>query len=174
MDFNPHDQTLMRIKSKSYPKTDVPYQMIRDIRKKFASTLPYETAHELITRHVNTNKCKDLHEKHAIESAEESNIGIIVKTQDDQMVGFATIFFAIKDRGEDSKIDSLFIDTLCGHPDYSGIGTATLHYIKQHICEPYNIRRIELESITESVGFYLKKGFQCNPCKMRLTLKKTR
>ena len=169
--FVPPDMYLMRVKSKTYPNTEDPYRILREVRRSFSTKIPYELAYDLIKTHVKSGNCKELRKGNAIESASESNIGIIVKTREDEMVGFATIYFAIKDRGEESTIDHVFVDILCGHPGYTGIGTAILDYIKQSICEPLDIKRIELESITESLGFYLKKGFQCNPCKMRLTLK---
>jgi len=169
--FVPPDMYLMRVKSKTYPNTDDPYSILREVRRSYSTKIPYELAIDLIRTHVESGKCKELRKGNAIESASESNIGIIVKTREDEMVGFATIYFAIKDRREESAIDNVFVDILCGHPDYTGIGTAILDYIKQNICDPLGIKRIELESITESLGFYLKKGFQCNPCKMRLTLK---
>ena len=169
--FVPPDMYLMRVKSKSYPKTEDPYHILRNVRRSYSNIIPYELSYDLIKTHVKSGNCKELRKGNAIESASESNIGIIVKTREDEMVGFATIYFAIKDRGEESVIDHVFVDILCGHPDYRGIGTAILDYIKTYICDPLGIKRIELESITESLGFYLKKGFQCNPCKMRLTLK---
>lgn len=162
----------MRVKSKSHPKTDVPYDILRDARRAFPATIPFASAIEQVTKHVRSHKCKELRFRNAIESANEANLGIIVKTREEEMVGFATIYFAIKDRDEKSVIESVFVDILCGHPDYSGVGTSVLEYIKTHICAHIGVNKIDLESITESLGFYLKKGFQCNPCKMRLTLKK--
>ena len=162
---------LMRVKSKTYPKTDNPYRILRDLRASFSQTISHELAFGLIETYVKSGNCKEMHRQNAIESAGESNIGIIVKTREDKMVGFATIYFAIKDRGVNSTIDNVFIDMLCGNPGYSGVGTAILDYIKHNICEPLDIDRIELMSLTESLGFYIKKGFECDSCKMRLTLK---
>ena len=166
--FVPPEVFIMRVKSKSYPKTSVPYQLLNRLRSSIKPNISYEDALEHIKEHVESNKCKYLRKSVAIESAEESNIGCIIKTRKGQMVGFFTIYFTVKDRGADSSIYSAFVDILCGHPDYSGIGSEALNYIKTHICEPLGIRKIELESITESLGFYLKKGFQCNPCKLKL------
>lgn len=170
--FVPPHNYLMRVKSKSYPKTNLPYQILRNTRKQFTANISFEHAIAQVTEHVRSNKCKELRRQNAIESANESNLGIIAKTREDEMVGFATIYFSIKDRDEKSAIESVFVDILCGHPNYSGVGTAMLDYIKTHVCEPLDIKKIDLDSITESLGFYVKKGFQCNPCKMRYTLKK--
>ena len=170
--FVPPDKYLMRVKSKTFPKTDIPYDILRDARRMIPENITFAHAIEQVTEHVRSNKCTNLSRRNAIESANESNLGIIAKTREDEMIGFATIYFAIKDRDEKSTIDSVFVDILCGHPDYSGVGTSILDYIKHHICEPLDINKIDLESITESLGFYVKRGFQCNPCKMRLTLKK--
>ena len=170
--FIPPGSYLMRVKSKTFPKTIHSRELMIKTQSMFKPTITYELAREQIERHVNAHKCKQLREDSAIESVEESNIGCVIQTNDGKMVGFFTIYFAIKDRGEESSIDSIFVDKLCGHPEYSGIGSNALKYIEHAICEPLGVGKLDLESITDSVGFYLKKGFQCNPCKMRLTLKK--
>ena len=69
------------------------------------------------------------------------------------------------------KDESLHIELLCGSNTYTGVGSYLIDQVKS-IGSMMGKSVLKLKSLTESVGFYLKKGFVCNDlCKMKMELK---
>ena len=69
------------------------------------------------------------------------------------------------------KDDALYIDLICGSNNYVGVGTYLIDQVKV-IASNMGKSKLTLRSLTDSVGFYLKKGFECDElCKMKLVLK---
>ena len=178
--FNPEISFLLA-KKKSDIKVLV-RPLFKDLASKsagvFASKSEYGKLLGDIDEYMKGGKCKGVRRKYALESAEESNAILLLKADKDEIVGFALLDFAIRSRKnrEDPgnpiiNIEYVFVDVLCGNPAYSGVGSVILGHIENGICKPNRIPHIRLNSITEAAGFYLKRGFKCNPCKMRLDVK---
>jgi hypothetical protein len=86
------------------------------------------------------------------------------QTRSKKINGFATLRFL-----RNSK--SLYIDTICTNKDIKGTGTYIINLLSE-ICDKISIEHIKLSSTTQSVGFYLKTDFNCDPlCKMKKDIK---
>ena len=69
------------------------------------------------------------------------------------------------------KDDALYIDLICGSNKYVGVGTYLIDQVKV-IASNMGKSKLTLKSLTDSVGFYLKRGFECDElCKMKMVLK---
>ena len=178
--FNP-DISFLLAKKKSEIKGLV-RPLFKDLASKsdgvFATKTGYSKLLGDIEEYMKGGNCKGVKRKYALESAEESNAILLLKAGEEEIVGFALLDFAIRSRKnrEDPEnpiinIEYVFVDVLCGNPAYFGVGSVILGHVENGICKPNLIPHIRLNSITEAAGFYLKRGFKCNPCKMRLNVK---
>ena len=80
-------------------------------------------------------------------------------TRSKKINGFATLKFY-----KGSK--SLYIDVICTNTDIKGTGTYIINLLND-FCKENGLENIKLSSLTQSVPFYLKTDFECNPmCKM--------
>ncbi len=67
--------------------------------------------------------------------------------------------------------ESIYVDILCGSSNYKGVGSFLLDIVSD-IAKKMNKKGVILSSLTQSVGFYIKKGFKfVDTCNMRLNLK---
>jgi len=178
--FNP-DISFLLAKKKSEIKGLV-RPLFKDLASKsdgvFATKTGYSKLLGDIEEYMKGGNCKGVKRKYALESAEESNAILLLKAGEEEIVGFALLDFAIRSRKnrEDPEnpiinIEYVFVDVLCGNPAYFGVGSMILGHIENGICKPNLIPHIRLNSITEAAGFYLKRGFKCDPCKMRFNVK---
>ncbi len=80
-------------------------------------------------------------------------------TRNKKINGFATLKFY-----KGSK--SLYIDIICTNTDIKGTGSYMIKLLND-FCKENGLENIKLSSLTQSVPFYLKTDFECNPmCKM--------
>lgn len=178
------------------PNSDMDYQTIAHINPKSANHdyfeyyLPlaniivdsdYEGTSESINAEVKKGKlCKDeIYGKKIESSLVKSDFILTIKEMsvnssgevEIKIVGFATVKL-IHDTKRKASLSStpniaMFIDVFCGHTYYKRVGTKMMKELR-NIAKSLEIETLHLESITESLGFYAKFGFECDPtCKMR-------
>lgn len=178
------------------PNSDMDYQTIAHInpnsanRDYFEYYLPlaniivdtdYEGTSESINDAVKKGKlCKDeIYGKKIESSLVKSDFILTIKEMsvnssgevEIKIVGFATVKL-IHDTKRKASLSitpkiAMFIDVFCGHTYYKKVGTKMMNDL-EGIAKSLKIKTLHLESITESLGFYAKFGFECDPtCKMR-------
>jgi hypothetical protein len=113
---------------------------------------------------INKNFCQNLHTDYVNNSLSSCNAVITLESKLNEIITFATIFFDVP--------NILHIDVICSNQKYRGGGNVMIDKIKE-ICKRLSIKEIKLSSVTESLGFYTKKDFECDElCNLKLTVKK--
>lgn len=96
-------------------------------------------------------------------SVSNSDVIICVKNESNKIIGFTTL----KILGDSQ---TLYVDVICANSDNKGIGSYIMDLVTT-IAEKSSLSEIKLDSVTNSVGFYIKKGFSCDKlCKMKKTV----
>ena len=117
---------------------------------------------QTLTEYIESDPDSPISERYALEVTPKTN-AILIMYLKDKIIGFATLVFYAKDPS--SLPEVMFIDIIYGSTKYNGVGSQLMKYLFKY-CKDHNIRKIRLDSITEAIGFYMKKGFECDPCSM--------
>ena len=65
---------------------------------------------------------------------------------------------------------TIHIGLICANNNYKGIGSYIMNIVES-IATHASFSEIKLESVTNAVGFYIKKGYSCDKlCKMKKTI----
>jgi hypothetical protein len=114
-----------------------------------------ERKEELIAKvRGNDNICRKLvGEGYIIGKIEDSNY-YITETLGDELIGLC--IFKIQP-------SSIYIDVICSAASNKGGGSRIIDIIMKYTDAHYNIKRIDLDSVFDSIGFYEKKGFKKCP-----------
>jgi hypothetical protein len=123
---------------------------------RFVTTDSFDQRKEELIAKVrgNDNICRKLvGEGYIIGKIEESNY-YITETLGDELLGLC--IFKIKP-------SSIYIDVICSAVSNKGGGSRIIDIIMNYTNAHYNIKRIDLDSVFDSIGFYEKKGFKKCP-----------
>lgn len=158
--FNPNSKTEWT----NYVKENISNKLATKFNNIFPNNLPIsfqEFGQKIIDAfRLEPNKlCKGLKFERINQTLLNSDAILVVLTNN-KVIGFATLKFL-----GDSQI--LYIDVICANLDHKGIGSLMMDLITL-IAENSSLSEIKLDSVTNAVGFYLKKGFSCDKlCKMK-------
>lgn len=114
---------------------------------------------------ISANKlCKGLSNDYIMDAMEKSTFLLyIIKTKVPRTIEGLVIV--------EEHDESLYIDLICGSSNYIGSGSYLIEQLKV-IAMNMGKESLELRSVTDSVGFYIKKGFKCDElCDMKMKLK---
>jgi ankyrin repeat protein len=117
----------------------------------------------VLTELAVNNLCGGINKKYIEESLPHTSFFVYMlrKTEPLKMEGLVLVII---------REDSLHIDVICGSVNYSGVGTLFIDKITK-LARNAHKHKVTLSSLTQSVGFYLKKGFECDAtCDMRFVL----
>ena len=102
----------------------------------------------------NDNICRKMVGEGYIIGKIESCNYYITETFGDELIGLCV--FKIKP-------SSIYIDVICATAENKGGGSRIIDIIMNYTNNHYNIKRIDLDSVFDSIGFYEKKGFKKCP-----------
>jgi hypothetical protein len=72
---------------------------------------------------------------------------------------------------QDRDDETFYVDILCGSSTYGGVGSLLLDFLYE-MTKKLGKTNVTLSSLTQSVGFYIKKGFEfTSPCPMTLKVR---
>lgn len=161
-----------------------------NVDKHFIIDTEYEGISESIIREVKSKKlCKDILDKGNIKRSLDNADFILTKVEmavnsageiQQKIVGFSTGRIIYTNKIAVSAVSSslssassstpkigIYVDILCGHSKFKGVGTSLMTEMKQ-LGKDILAKTIHLSSVTESLGFYLNLGLECDPlCKMK-------
>jgi hypothetical protein len=167
--------------NKSSDIRDIPHKVVfvskEDMKDVVPDTFDYANK-DYIDSHTrfilneikNTNLCNGLSEKYIEESLDDALFFIYtIKTTRPQKIEGLVIVKGIVEI--DDEIDYLYIDILCGSSNYKRVGSFLLDSVIT-IGKKLHKKRVVLSALTQSVGFFVKKGFKIREkCDMEVNLK---
>lgn len=159
--------------------TNIPYKIVfvsNDISREFVpDNVEYSEKEDVdshksyVLNEINYNElCKGINKEYIDDSLDNSLFFLyIIKTSRPRNIEGVII---VKTREEDNVTNSLYIDILCGSSQYKGVGSILLNKVID-IGKKLGKKSIILSSLTQSIGFYIKKGFKfVDTCNMKLNL----
>ena len=124
-----------------------------------------ELKKEHVLQNMNDNKddfCNGLNPEYIDNSLTNCNAIISLENNANDIICFATLFFKLP--------NTINIDVICSNNLYKGGGNAIIDKIVE-ICKIIHIKFITLSSLTEALGFYTKKQFECDElCDLKLKI----
>lgn len=111
---------------------------------------------------INSSFCTDIEPTYVNKSIKKSDFVVyIFNSNTNELIGFVSII--IKDLPVKSSEYSyfLYIDLICTHPNYKGVGSLLIEYIHK-LAVTNEMYKVSLNSVPMSVNFYKKMGYTKN------------